>query len=96
MQLVYYSSTTTTWQLCIYLTLCSRHAVLFIVASPMHHTHACWQAKPDTDFSELVLYEVQVMMEGDMYESALKHINSFESSICDTGCLFENKGTVVW
>lgn len=50
------------------------------------------QAKPDTEFSELVLYEVQVMMEGDMHEAALKHMNSFESSICDTGCLFENKG----
>lgn len=52
------------------------------------------QAKPDTEFSELVLYEVQVMMEGDMYEAALKHMNSFESNICDTGCVFENKGTI--
>ena len=52
------------------------------------------QAKPDTEFSELVLYEVQVMMEGDMHEAALKHMNSFESNICDTGCVFENKGTL--
>lgn len=59
------------------------------------HVHADYnykQTKPDTEFSELVLYEVQVMMEGDMHEAALKHMNSFESSICDTGCLFENKG----
>ena len=34
------------------------------------------------------------MMEGDMYEAALKHMNSFESNICDTGCVFENKGTI--
>ena len=52
------------------------------------------QAKPDTEFSELVLYEVQVMMEGDMYEAALKHMNSFESNICNTGCVFENKCTI--
>ena len=51
------------------------------------------QSKPDYEFNELILYEVQLMMESGRKEEALKHICHFESQICDTLTVYETKGT---
>ena len=51
------------------------------------------QSKPDYEFNELILYEVQLMMESGRKEEALKHICQFESQICDTLTVYETKGT---
>ena len=52
------------------------------------------QSKPDYEFSELILYEVQLMLESGRKEEALKHICQFESHICDTRSVYETKGTI--
>ena len=52
------------------------------------------QNKVPPEYSEVVLYEVMVMLEAGNYEEALKHISNFESDICDLLGLKEAKGRV--
>ena len=67
----------------------------FLTPPPPHtHTHTHMQSKPDYEFNELILYEVQLMMESGRKEEALKHICQFESQICDTLTVYETKGTI--
>ena len=58
------------------------------------HTHTLThtQTKPDYEFSEMILYEVQLMMEAGKGEDALKHISQFEPHICDFLTIWETKG----
>ena len=61
------------------------------------HTHKssrCFsvQGNPDYEFSEMVLYEVMLMLEGGMKNRALVHIKNFESKICDVLFIMETKG----
>ena len=74
-------------------TLLMSHDILIPPLSPSPlHTHMM-QSKPDYEFNELILYEVQLMMESGRKEEALKHICQFESQICDTLTVYETKGT---
>ena len=49
------------------------------------------QVKPDYEFSEMVLYEVQLMQEAGLVHDSLKHIRSFEADISDRLMLLETK-----
>ena len=52
------------------------------------------QAKPpDYEYSEMVLYEVQLFLEAGMKGEALKHIKTFESNIGDPLSVMETRGT---
>ena len=54
------------------------------------------QAKPpDYEYSEMVLYEVQLLQEAGMKGEALKHIKSFESNISDPLSVMETRGMLV-
>ena len=38
---------------------------------------------PDYEYSEMVLYEAQLLIEADKSDDALQHISEFSDNICD-------------
>ena len=48
--------------------------------------------KPDYEFSEMVLYEAQLLLEAGRAADSLKHLQNFEQHICDPLNHWETKG----
>ncbi|XP_023369193.1 N-alpha-acetyltransferase 16, NatA auxiliary subunit isoform X2 [Otolemur garnettii] len=50
--------------------------------------------KIDYEYSELILYQNQVMREADLFQESLAHIETYEQQICDKLLVEEIKGTL--
>uniref|UniRef100_A0A2K5YBG7 N-alpha-acetyltransferase 16, NatA auxiliary subunit n=1 Tax=Mandrillus leucophaeus TaxID=9568 RepID=A0A2K5YBG7_MANLE len=50
--------------------------------------------KIDYEYSELILYQNQVMREADLFQESLEHIETYEKQICDKLLVEEIKGTL--
>lgn len=48
--------------------------------------------KTDYEYSELILYQNQVMREADLFQESLEHIETYEKQICDKLIVEEIKG----
>lgn len=48
--------------------------------------------KIDYEYSELILYQNQVMREADLFQESLEHIETYEKQICDKLIVEEIKG----
>lgn len=48
--------------------------------------------KIDYEYSELILYQNQVMREADLFQESLEHIETYEKQICDKLLVEEIKG----
>lgn len=56
---------------------------------------ACFQTSPDKvdyEYSELLLYQNQVLREAGLYKEALDHLNNYEKQICDKLAVEETRG----
>ncbi|XP_070236335.1 N-alpha-acetyltransferase 16, NatA auxiliary subunit isoform X3 [Bos mutus] len=51
-------------------------------------------SKIDYEYSELILYQNQVMREADLFQESLEHIETYEKQICDKLLVEEIKGTL--
>ncbi|KAM5278003.1 N-alpha-acetyltransferase 16, NatA auxiliary subunit isoform 5-T5 [Hipposideros larvatus] len=51
--------------------------------------------KIDYEYSELILYQNQVMREADQFQESLEHIETYEKQICDKLLVEEIKGEVL-
>ncbi|XP_020735416.2 N-alpha-acetyltransferase 16, NatA auxiliary subunit isoform X6 [Odocoileus virginianus] len=49
-------------------------------------------SKVDYEYSELILYQNQVMREADLFQESLEHIETYEKQICDKLLVEEIKG----
>lgn len=53
--------------------------------------------KVDYEYSELLLYQNQVLREAGLFKEALDHLISYEKQICDKLAVEETKGMyVIW
>lgn len=52
--------------------------------------------KIDYEYSELILYQNQVMREADLFQESLEHIETYEKQICDKLVVEEIKGKSVF
>uniref|UniRef100_A0A5F9C7F0 N-alpha-acetyltransferase 16, NatA auxiliary subunit n=1 Tax=Oryctolagus cuniculus TaxID=9986 RepID=A0A5F9C7F0_RABIT len=50
--------------------------------------------KVDYEYSELILYQNQVMREADLFQQSLEHIEMYEKQVCDKLLVEEIKGTL--
>lgn len=48
--------------------------------------------KVDYEYSELLLYQNQVLREAGLYKEALEHLTSYEKQICDKLAVEETRG----
>lgn len=48
--------------------------------------------KVDYEYSELLLYQNQVLREAGLYKEALDHLSTYEKQICDKLAVEETKG----
>lgn len=48
--------------------------------------------KLDYDYSELLLYQNQVLREAGLHKEALEHLNKYEKQICDKSAVEETRG----
>ncbi len=51
--------------------------------------------KVDYEYSELLLYQNQVLREAGLFREALEHLTTYEKQICDKMAVEETKGTSV-
>ncbi|XP_036310671.1 N-alpha-acetyltransferase 16, NatA auxiliary subunit isoform X8 [Pipistrellus kuhlii] len=51
--------------------------------------------KIDYEYSELILYQNQVMREADLFQESLEHIETYEKQICDKLAVEEIKGEML-
>ncbi|XP_075865529.1 N-alpha-acetyltransferase 16, NatA auxiliary subunit isoform X4 [Microcebus murinus] len=51
--------------------------------------------KIDYEYSELILYQNQVMREADLFQESLEHIETYEKQICDKLLIEEIKGEIL-
>uniref|UniRef100_A0A673SWC7 N(alpha)-acetyltransferase 16, NatA auxiliary subunit n=1 Tax=Suricata suricatta TaxID=37032 RepID=A0A673SWC7_SURSU len=51
--------------------------------------------KMDYEYSELILYQNQVMREADLFQESLEHIETYEKQICDKRLVEEIKGEML-
>ncbi|XP_027829316.2 N-alpha-acetyltransferase 16, NatA auxiliary subunit isoform X3 [Ovis aries] len=51
-------------------------------------------SKVDYEYSELILYQNQVMREADLFQESLEHIETYEKQVCDKLLVEEIKGTL--
>ncbi|XP_069882782.1 N-alpha-acetyltransferase 16, NatA auxiliary subunit isoform X1 [Dipodomys merriami] len=51
--------------------------------------------KLDYEYSELILYQNQVMREADLFQESLEHIQTYEKQICDKLSVGEIKGEIL-
>ncbi len=49
----------------------------------------------DYEYSELLLYQNQVLREAGLFREALEHLTTYEKQICDKMAVEETKGTSV-
>lgn len=59
------------------------HGALFVQTSP---------DKVDYEYSELLLYQNQVLREAGLYKEALEHLSNYEKQICDKLAVEETRG----
>nr|XP_020735414.1 N-alpha-acetyltransferase 16, NatA auxiliary subunit isoform X4 [Odocoileus virginianus texanus] len=52
-------------------------------------------SKVDYEYSELILYQNQVMREADLFQESLEHIETYEKQICDKLLVEEIKGEML-
>lgn len=50
--------------------------------------------KVDYEYSELLLYQNQVLREACLYKEALEHLNNYEKQICDKLAVEETRGAL--
>ncbi|TKS71979.1 N-alpha-acetyltransferase 15 [Collichthys lucidus] len=50
--------------------------------------------KVDYEYSELLLYQNQVLREAGLYKEALDHLNNYEKQICDKLAVEETRGSI--
>lgn len=48
--------------------------------------------KVDYEYSELLLYQNQVLREAGLYKEALEHLSNYEKQICDKLAVEETRG----
>lgn len=48
--------------------------------------------KVDYEYSELLLYQNQVLREAGLYKEALEHLSTYEKQICDKLAVEETRG----
>lgn len=61
----------------------------------VHVLLVCFQTSPDKvdyEYSELLLYQNQVLREAGLYKEALDHLNNYEKQICDKLAVEETRG----
>ncbi|XP_037585593.1 N-alpha-acetyltransferase 16, NatA auxiliary subunit isoform X2 [Cebus imitator] len=51
--------------------------------------------KMDYEYSELILYQNQVMREADLFQESLEHLETYEKQICDKLLVEEIKGEIL-
>ena len=51
--------------------------------------------KVDYEYSELLLYQNQVLREAGLFKEALEHLTTYEKQICDKLAVEETRGTCV-
>ncbi|XP_040847277.1 N-alpha-acetyltransferase 16, NatA auxiliary subunit isoform X2 [Ochotona curzoniae] len=51
--------------------------------------------KIDYEYSELILYQNQVMREADLFQQSLEHIETYEKQVCDKLLVEEIKGEIL-
>lgn len=51
--------------------------------------------KVDYEYSELLLYQNQVLREAGLHKEALDHLNSYEKQICDKLAVEETRGWLI-
>ena len=59
------------------------------------HGCVCVQTSPDKvdyEYSELLLYQNQVLREAGLYKEALEHLSNYEKQICDKLAVEETRG----
>jgi peptide alpha-N-acetyltransferase len=64
------------------------------VMAEYRKTQAYPSKLPDYEFSEMILYEVQLLMEKGTYDQALKHLEEYKRYISDTLSYLETKGDI--
>lgn len=69
----------------VHFSLSSEH-VFFFQTSP---------DKVDYEYSELLLYQNQVLREAGLHKEALDHLNNYEKQICDKLAVEETRGGLV-
>lgn len=52
--------------------------------------------KIDYEYSELILYQNQVMREADLFQESLEHIETYEKQICDKLIVEEIRGKLLF
>lgn len=60
--------------------------LLFVQTSP---------DKVDYEYSELLLYQNQVLREAGLHKEALDHLNNYEKQICDKLAVEETRGALM-
>lgn len=50
----------------------------------------------DYEYSELLLYQNQVLREAGLYKEALEHLCTYEKQICDKLAVEETKGNLLF
>jgi len=58
----------------------------------------CVQTSPDKvdyEYSELLLYQNQVLREASLHKEALDHLNNYEKQICDKLAVEETRGELL-
>lgn len=48
--------------------------------------------KVDYEYSELLLYQNQILREAGLHKEALEHLNSYEKQMCDKLAVEETRG----
>ena len=51
--------------------------------------------KVDYEYSELLLYQNQVLREASLHKEALDHLNNYEKQICDKLAVEETRGELI-
>lgn len=52
--------------------------------------------KVDYEYSELLLYQNQVLREAGLYKEALEHLSNYEKQICDKLAVEETRGGLIF
>lgn len=55
--------------------------------------YCLFQEKPDYEYSEMIMYEAQLLKESGQLKEVLKFLDDHESHICDILAMQELKGT---
>lgn len=76
-------SSSSSFSLLLVENVCFNYTSLFVQTSP---------DKVDYEYSELLLYQNQVLREAGLYKEALEHLSNYEKQICDKLAVEETRG----